>query len=154
MSRSPQLAETGSRWVLDQSEAVAEPLRRDANWHERCWVAYQTRDLLEAMQADLGGEWSGETVIRVDGAMSTSDWTMQFLTDILAAPVDRPFGLETTALGAGYLAGMAAGLYPDIEAFAARWAAERRFEPTMSAAERAERYRGWQDAMACTLLRP
>jgi glycerol kinase len=117
-------------------------------------VAYQTRDLLEAMRADLGTEWAGDTVIRVDGGMSASDWTMQFLADILAAPVDRPFGLETTALGAAYLAGMAAGLYPDIETFAAAWAAERRFEPTMDAEERAERYQGWLNAVARVLLRP
>jgi glycerol kinase len=117
-------------------------------------VAYQTLDLLEAMRADLGAEWSGDTVIRVDGGMSASDWTMQFLADILASPVDRPFGLETTALGAAYLAGMAAGLYPDIETFASQWAAERRFEPTMGAEERAERYQGWRDAVARTLLRP
>jgi glycerol kinase len=117
-------------------------------------VAYQTRDLLEAMRADLGAEWSGDTVIRVDGGMSASDWTMQFLADILAAPVDRPAGLETTALGAGYLAGLAVGLYPDIETFAAGWTAGRRFEPAMEAAERADRYRGWQDALARTLLQP
>jgi glycerol kinase len=117
-------------------------------------VAYQTRDLLEAMRADLGAEWSGDTVIRVDGGMSASDWTMQFLADILAAPVDRPALHETTALGAGYLAGMAAGLYPDIETFAAGWTAERRFEPAMAEPERAEKYRGWQDAVARTLLRP
>jgi glycerol kinase len=117
-------------------------------------VAYQTRDLLEAMRADLGAEWSGDTVIRVDGGMSASDWTMQFLADILAAPVDRPAYLETTALGAGYLAGMAAGLYPDTATFAAGWTAERRFEPAMSDGRRAEKYRGWQDAVARTLLRP
>jgi glycerol kinase len=117
-------------------------------------VAYQTRDLLEAMRADLGAEWSGDTVIRVDGGMSASDWTMQFLADILAAPVDRPSCLETTAVGAAYLAGMSAGLYPDIEAFAAGWTAERRFEPAMGAEERAAKYRGWRDAVARTLLRP
>jgi glycerol kinase len=117
-------------------------------------VAYQTRDLLEAMRADLGAEWVGDTVVRVDGGMSASDWTMQFLADILAAPVDRPFGLETTAVGAAYLAGKAAGLYPEIETFAAQWTAQRRFEPAMDAAERAERYRGWQDAVARTLSRP
>jgi glycerol kinase len=117
-------------------------------------VAYQTRDLLEAMRADLGSAWSGDTVIRVDGGMSASDWTMQFLADILAAPVDRPAGLETTAVGAAYLAGMAAGLYPDIETFSAGWTAERRFEPAMAARERADKYRGWQDAVARTLLRP
>ncbi len=118
-------------------------------------VAYQTRDLLDAMQADLGDGWSEEapTVIRVDGGMSASDWTMQFLADILAAPVDRPVCLETTALGAAWLAGMSAGLYPDAEAFAAGWRGERRFEPAMAAAERAAKYRGWQDAVARTLLR-
>jgi glycerol kinase len=123
-------------------------------------VGYQTRDLLDAMQADLGAEWHGgagggsRTVIRVDGGMSASDWTMQFLADMLAAPVDRPTCLETTALGAGYLAGMAAGLYPDTETFAAGWTAERRFEPAMAEAERARKYRGWRDAVARTLLRP
>jgi glycerol kinase len=117
-------------------------------------VAYQTRDLLEAMRADIGAEWPGDTVVRVDGGMSASDWTMQFLADILAAPVDRPFELETTAVGAAYLAGQAAGLYPDIETFAAHWTAERRFEPAIGAQERSERYRGWKDAVARTLLRP
>jgi glycerol kinase len=118
-------------------------------------VGYQTRDLLDAMQADLGAAWSeARTVIRVDGGMSASDWTMQFLADILAAPVDRPGYLETTARGAAYLAGMAAGLYPDPETFAAGWSGERRFEPNMPEAERGRRYRGWQDAVARTLLRP
>ncbi|MDB5403715.1 MAG: glycerol kinase [Rhodopila sp.] len=118
-------------------------------------VGYQTRDLLDAMQADLGTAWSeARTVIRVDGGMSASDWTMQFLADILAAPVDRPAYLETTARGAAYLAGMAAGLYPDPETFAADWTGDQRFEPTMPAAERDRKYRGWQDAVARTLLRP
>jgi glycerol kinase len=117
-------------------------------------VAYQTRDLLEAMRADMGDAWAGDTVVRVDCGMSASDWTMQFLADILAAPVDRPAYLETTAVGAAYLAGMAAGLYPDTETFAARWTAERRFKPAMAEARRAEKYRGWQDAVARTLLRP
>ena len=93
-------------------------------------------------------------MIRVDGGMSASDWTMQFLADMLAAPVDRPSYLETTALGAGYLAGMAAGLYPDPDSFAATWSGDRRFDPKMPAAERDRKYRGWQDALARTLLRP
>ncbi|HBK05507.1 MAG TPA: glycerol kinase [Acetobacteraceae bacterium] len=118
-------------------------------------VGYQTRDLLDAMFADLGTAWAeARTVIRVDGGMSASDWTMQFLADILAAPVDRPTCLETTALGAAYLAGMAAGVYPDPDTFAATWAGERRFQPAMPAAERGRKYRGWQDAMARALLRP
>jgi glycerol kinase len=117
-------------------------------------VGYQTRDLLEAMRADLGADAASGTVIRVDGGMSASDWTMQFLADILAAPVDRPTGLETTALGAGYLAGMSAGLYPDPATFAAGWTAERRFMPAMTDADRERKYRGWQHAVARTLLRP
>jgi glycerol kinase len=116
-------------------------------------VGYQMRDLLEAMGADLEAGL-GKTVIRVDGGMSASDWTMQFLADILAAPVDRPAGLETTALGAAYLAGFATGLYPAPAQFAERWVAERRFEPAMPEAERAEKYAGWQAALARAVLRP
>jgi glycerol kinase len=118
-------------------------------------AAYQTRDLLDAMQADMGAQWAeGDTVVRVDGGMSASDWTMQFLANILGAPVDRPACLETTALGAAYLAGLAAGLYADPDTFAAAWLGERRFEPKMPVEERARKYRGWQDAVARTLLRP
>ena len=119
-------------------------------------VAYQTRDLLDAMRADVGDRWgaASETVIRVDGGMSASDWTMQFLADMLAAPVDRPSCLETTALGAGYLAGLAAGLYPDPVTFARGWKAERRFTPALSPERRAAKYRGWQDAVARSVLRP
>ena len=114
-------------------------------------VAFQTRDLWEAMQADWGA--GGEAVLRVDGGMSASDWTMQFLADMLGAPVDRPEVLETTALGAAWLAGMKAGLYPDQEEFARGWALERRFEPAMDDAERARRYAGWKDAVERTLTR-
>jgi glycerol kinase len=117
-------------------------------------VAYQTRDLLAAMQADLGSGWTGQTVIRVDGGMTASNWTMQFLADMLGVPVDRPAGLETTALGAAYLAGLATGVYPAPDRFAARWKAERRFEPAMQPAEREAKYRGWTHALARTLLRP
>lgn len=112
-------------------------------------VAYQTRDLLEAMT----GDWSrtGETVLRVDGGMVASDWTLQFLADILNAPVDRPVILETTALGAAWLAGQAAGVWPDQAGFAAHWKCDRRFEPKMSAAERDVRYRAWLRAVRATL---
>jgi len=114
-------------------------------------VAFQTRDLWEAMQADWGA--GGEAVLRVDGGMSASDWTMQFLADMLGAQVDRPEVLETTALGAAWLAGMKAGLYPDQEEFARGWALGRRFEPAMDDAERARRYAGWKDAVERTLTR-
>ena len=114
-------------------------------------VCTQTRDLLDAMRKDWGG--AGRTVLRVDGGMVASDWTMQRLADILGAPVDRPQILETTALGAAYLAGMQAGLYPKPAAFAKSWKLETRFRPKMKAAEREARYALWQDAVARTLTR-
>ena len=113
-------------------------------------VGFQTRDLLEAMQADWGAD-GGEAVLRVDGGMSASDWTMQFLADILGAPVDRPKVLETTALGAAWLAGMQTGLYPGQQEFTQSWALERRFDPAMSDAERDTRYAAWQRAVQATL---
>ncbi len=90
-------------------------------------------------------------MLRVDGGMVASDWTMQFLADILGAPVDRPKILETTALGAAYLAGLKAGLYPPPAEFARRWKSERRFAPKMREAERVARYAGWKRAVARTL---
>jgi len=113
-------------------------------------VGFQTRDLLQAMRAHWGSA-TGSATLRVDGGMSASDWTMQFLSDIIGAPVDRPQVLETTAMGAAWLAGMRAGVYPDRQGFAATWALERRFEPKMSDAARESRYAGWQDAVGRTL---
>ena len=116
-------------------------------------VGYQTRDLLEAMRGDWTGAGPARTVLRVDGGMVASDWTMQFLADILGAPVDRPKVLETTALGAAYLAGLQAGLYPPPDKFAKAWKYERRFKPKMRAAERDALYAGWKRAVARTLSR-
>ncbi len=115
-------------------------------------VGFQTRDLWEAMRADWQGE-GGEQVLRVDGGMSASDWTMQFLADILGAPVDRPKVLETTALGAAWVAGMRAGVYPDQAGFAKTWALDRHFTPNMDSALRETRYAGWKDAVERTLTR-
>ena len=116
-------------------------------------VGFQTRDLLEAMKSDWhGAEDSG--VLRVDGGMSASDWSMQFLSDIIGAPVDRPDVLETTALGVAWLAGMKAGVYPDQAGFAKNWALDQRFEPQMDEATRDRRYAGWKDAISRTLTRP
>ena len=115
-------------------------------------VCYQTRDLIDAMRADWGA--ARETVLRVDGGMVASDWTMQCLADILAAPVDRPRVLETTALGAAYLAGLKAGFYPPPAEFAKTWSLERRFSPRMDDAERERKYAGWRDAVSRTLSRP
>ncbi|MBX3532349.1 MAG: glycerol kinase GlpK [Rhizobiaceae bacterium] len=113
-------------------------------------VAYQTRDLLDAMRKDwkAGG---AKTVLRVDGGMVASDWTMQRLADILHAPVDRPQILETTALGAAWLAGSRAGVWPTGKAFAKSWALERRFKPQMAEPERKRKIAGWKDAVRRTL---
>jgi glycerol kinase len=112
-------------------------------------VAYQTRDLLDAMIADWTAPAS--TVLRVDGGMVASDWTMQFLSDIIDAPVDRPTILETTALGAAWLAGSAAGVWPDAEGFGRLWRRDRRFMPGMAQAERVARVAGWRKAVRATL---
>ena len=112
-------------------------------------VGFQTLDLLMAMRADWEGAAGG--ILRVDGGMAASDWTMQFLADIIGAPVDRPTVTETTALGAAWLAGMQAGIYPDAEGFARTWACERRFEPRMDAAERERRHGRWQRAVRATI---
>jgi glycerol kinase len=111
-------------------------------------VGYQTRDLIEAMAADAGITLDA---VRVDGGMAASDWTMQFLADILPANVERPASVETTAWGAAYVAGLRRGLYPDPETMAARWRPRRRFTPQMPRAEREERYAGWQRAVAGVL---
>ncbi|MBN9067094.1 MAG: glycerol kinase GlpK [Rhizobiales bacterium] len=111
-------------------------------------VAFQTRDLLDAMRKDWKG--SEKTVLRVDGGMVASDWTMQRLADILDAPVDRPEILETTALGAAWLAGSKAGVWPNATDFAKSWALERRFQPEMDQRTRAARIKGWKDAVRRT----
>ena len=112
-------------------------------------VGYQTRDLLEAMRSDWGAAADG--VLRVDGGMTASDWAMQFLSDILGAPVDRPVVTETTALGAAYLAGLKAGLCPPPAEFQTSWALQRRFTPTMDAATRDAKYTRWGRAVAATM---
>ncbi len=114
-------------------------------------VGYQTRDLLDAMRADWPAADGAATVLRADGGMSASDVTMQFLADILASPVDRPAVMETTALGAAYLAGRAAGVCPDLAGFAATWRLDRRFEPRMDAALRERKWAGWREAVGRTL---
>ena len=107
-------------------------------------VGYQTRDLIGAMAADSGPEIGA---LRVDGGMAVSDWTMQFLADILAAVVERPAAVETTAWGAAYIAGLTRGIYPDPEIMAAAWRPERRFTLQMPEEEREERYAGWRRAV-------
>ncbi len=108
-------------------------------------VCFQTRDLLEAMKKDIGS--TGKTVLRVDGGMTSSEFTMQSLADILDAPVDRPVFLETTALGAAYLAGLHAGLLPTPDKFAKRWQRDKRFTPKMKKAARETKYAGWKESV-------
>ncbi|TDR94916.1 glycerol kinase GlpK [Enterovirga rhinocerotis] len=117
-------------------------------------VCFQTADLLEAMHTDWPEAEAHRPVLRVDGGMIASDWTMQRLADVLGAPVDRPEIAETTALGAAYLAGLAAGLYPDPARFADRWRLERRFTPAMSAESRAARLGSWRAAVGSLLGPP
>lgn len=115
-------------------------------------VAFQTADLLDAMHRDIGAAASA-TVLRVDGGMAASDWTMQRLADILDAPVDRPVVTETTALGAAALAAIGCGLIPDLAALDGLWARERRFEPAMADAERVRKRALWADAVSRTLTK-
>jgi glycerol kinase len=111
-------------------------------------VGHQTRDLVAAMTADAG---IAIDRLRVDGGMAASDWTMQFLADILPAEIERPDSVETTAWGAAYAAGLVRGLCPAPQEMMAQWRAERRFAPVMPAAEREARYAGWRRAVAGVL---
>ncbi|MBP2150450.1 glycerol kinase GlpK [Xanthobacter flavus] len=107
-------------------------------------VCFQTVDLIDAMRAD----WpDGDTVLRVDGGMTASDFTMQRLADLLGAPVDRPVEKETTVLGAAYLAGLECGFFPPPDVFAGQWRLERRFTPQMLPEVRAGRIAQWRDAV-------
>jgi len=113
-------------------------------------VGYQTRDLTTAMKADGA---PAPAAIRVDGGMVANDWLCQFLADMLDVAVERPRVIETTALGAAYLAGLATGVYAGLDAVAYGWHCERRFEPRMNAATRAQLYAGWQKAVQRVLTR-
>jgi glycerol kinase len=116
-------------------------------------VCFQTRDLIEAMRRDWRAAAGADTVLRVDGGMTASDWTMQRLADLLGAPVDRPAVLETTALGAAYLAGWQAGIYGTPAAFARKRKRQKRFAPGLDPAARDQAYATWKDAVRRTLGR-
>src|SRR4029079_13977287 len=104
-------------------------------------VGYQTLDLIEAMIADGS---RAPAAMRVDGGMAANDWLCQFLADMLRSPVERPAQLETTALGVAFHAGLAAGVWPDVQALARTWSREPRFEPRMSAGDRRRAIDGWR----------
>lgn len=106
-------------------------------------VAYQTRDLLEAMAAD----GISPSVMRVDGGMAANDWLLQFLADILDLPVERPVNIESTVAGAAFLAGLQRGVFRSFESVADVWQCERRFEPRMEHAHRSALYEGWRRAV-------
>ena len=110
-------------------------------------VGYQTLDLMNAMAGD-GARPSG---LRIDGGMTANSWLCQFLADILQLPVERPRNLETTALGAAFLAGLATGIWPDLDAISATWQRKDCFEPAMPAERRNELLAGWRKAIAKTL---
>ncbi|MCY4305189.1 MAG: glycerol kinase GlpK [Aestuariivita sp.] len=112
-------------------------------------VAYQTRDLLEAMRLDFDPQQ--EMILRVDGGMAVSDWMMQNLANQLDVLVDRPSIIETTALGVAYLAGFELGLYPAPSEFLKSWRLEKRFVPSGVRTIEDKRYRGWKNAVQRTL---
>jgi glycerol kinase len=107
-------------------------------------VAYQTRDLINAMSDD----GMDPSVIRVDGGMVANDWFLQFLADMVNVTVERPVNVESTVLGAAFLAGLQSGVFASTDAIAELWASDRVFEPQMPADRRDALYRGWQDAVA------
>jgi glycerol kinase len=111
-------------------------------------IAYQVRDVLDAMDTDAG---SGLRALRVDGGAAVNDTLLQFQADILDVPVERPVVAETTALGAAYLAGLAVGFWRDPADVAANWALDRRFEPAMDPARRERLLRGWRRAVERSL---
>ncbi|MFP4568661.1 glycerol kinase GlpK [Rhodosalinus sp.] len=150
----PAFTGLGAPWWAPEARGALFGLTRNAGPAELARAAlesagYQTRDLMDAMRAD----WpeAPEAVLRVDGGMSASAHAMQFLSDILGAAVERPEVLETTALGAAWLAGRQAGLYPTEAEMAARWYAERRFIPTMATEDRDRRHARWRRAVAAVL---
>lgn len=112
-------------------------------------VCYQTRDLLEAMARDVSGSKVGAPrTLKVDGGMVCNDWFCQRLADLTGLPVERPQVIETTAMGAAYLAGLATGVFRDTADIAARWALDRCFEPQMEEERRNRLYGGWLAAVA------
>ncbi len=107
-------------------------------------VAYQTKDLINAMSDD----GMDPSVIRVDGGMVANDWFLQFLADMVNVTVERPVNVESTVLGAAFLAGLKSGVFESTDAIAELWASDRVFEPQMPDDRRNALYEGWQDAVA------
>jgi glycerol kinase len=150
----PAFTGLGAPWWQPDARGALYGLTRNTGPNEIARAAlesvcFQTRDLLDAMRQDWAA--AADTVLRVDGGMVANDWTMQRLADILNSPVDRPVILETTALGAAWLAGCGAGVWPDSEGFAGSWRVDRRFEPAMADSERGRALAGWRLAVQRTI---
>jgi glycerol kinase len=150
----PAFTGLGAPWWNAEARGALYGLTRNTGPNEIARAAlesvcFQTRDLLEAMRQDWSA--SANTVLRVDGGMVASDWTMQRLADILNSPVDRPVVLETTALGAAWLAGCGAGVWPEQQGFAHSWRRDHRFEPNMADEARTRAIAGWRLAVKRTI---
>lgn len=146
----PAFVGLGAPWWDANARASISGLTRNSGTAEIARAAleavgYQTRNLLEAMQADWPN--NSKTVLRVDGGMTKSEITMQFLADMLNAPIERPANMETTALGAAILAAHQAGLIPNLDTLAQTWKPQRRFEPAMNAQQREKKWNGWCNAV-------
>lgn len=151
----PAFTGLGAPWWDAQARGAIYGLTRNSGPNEFAKAAlesvgYQTRDLIEAIKADWPD--AEKTTLRVDGGMSASDYTMQFLADILGASVNRPKNVETTALGAAYLAGLAMNALPEPDEFSKNWQSDASYHPDMPEELRARKYDGWADAIKRTLV--
>lgn len=145
----PAFTGLGAPWWDANARGAILGLNRDSSLDDIVTaalqsVAFQTRDLLNAMRSD----GATPTIIRVDGGMVVNNWFTQCLADILGITVDRPRITETTALGAAYLAGLQVGVYDSLDVLADRWKVEQQFLPEMEADRRDALYQGWQEAVA------
>ena len=145
----PALTGLGAPWWNPAARGAVFGITRDTDAGDLARatlesVCYQTADLLKAMTSDFGENIS---TLRVDGGMVANDWLLQFLSDILDVRVDRPSVIETTALGAAYLAGLHAGLYPSIENVSGNWQLDQRFQPLMGTVARRQLLRNWANAV-------
>ena len=152
----PAFTGLGAPYWDTEARGAIYGLNRNSGVKEICRavlesVGFQTKDLLDAMMSDAPNIKT--SVLRVDGGMSASNWTMQFLANIINAPVDRPKMLETTALGVAWLAGMHIGFYPNKDDFSGVWAKDKRFETQMDNELRDRLTKGWELAIKRTLLK-
>ena len=148
----PAFAGLGAPWWDAEARGAIFGLARDTGPEHLARAAveavgYQTADLLDA----ISGDGANISALRVDGGVTRNDWAMQFLSNILAIPLERPKVTETTAWGAAILAGLAAGAFESLEDTGQRWQADRRFEPQMDEADRKRLLVGWRDALQRTL---